>query len=259
MAGNERIRLVLQPRDEHLLAELASMRVIDREMAKAVAGFGSTTRANARLLALVTTGLLKRFFQGTKAGGTKALYTLSPKGARFAGVPFNGLRHGKDELVVANFFVAHQLAVNEIYCLAKYPSAGSGALKASRWVNFSEPLVRGIALVPDGYFEIARPQGTIASFLEIDLGHEGLAVWKQKVRNYLRYAASGDFPERFGQKQFRVLVIANTERRREAIRRAVRELTEKIFWFAAFEAIRRSGLWGSPWFRPAEDNPKSFF
>ena len=59
--GNKRRGVVLQARDRKLLQELALMRVIDREQAKTIAGFGSTTRVNARLLALVRAGLLRRF------------------------------------------------------------------------------------------------------------------------------------------------------------------------------------------------------
>ena len=56
MTGNNGKGIVLQERDRHLLKELAVMRVIDREQAKCVAGFGSTTRANNRLLALTRPG-----------------------------------------------------------------------------------------------------------------------------------------------------------------------------------------------------------
>lgn len=49
MTGNNRANTVIQERDQHLLRELDVMRVIDREQAKEVAGFGSTTRANASL------------------------------------------------------------------------------------------------------------------------------------------------------------------------------------------------------------------
>jgi len=57
------------------------MRIIDQEQAKIVAGFGSTTRANVRLLGLTRAGFLRRFFLGTTAGGTKALYAISRQGA----------------------------------------------------------------------------------------------------------------------------------------------------------------------------------
>src|SRR5207247_6662814 len=111
MTGNSRRGLVLQERDRHLLRELSIMRVIDREQAKCVAGFGSTTQVNARLLRLTQAGLLRRSFLGTKAGGQKALYTLSASGAKLARVPFRGLRRKSNEVLIADFFVAHQLAV----------------------------------------------------------------------------------------------------------------------------------------------------
>src|ERR1700722_11132497 len=82
MAGNNRRGIVIQERDRQLLRELAVMRVIDREQAKGVAGFGSTHRANTRLLHLTKAGLLRRFFLGTKGGGQKALYALSRNGAK---------------------------------------------------------------------------------------------------------------------------------------------------------------------------------
>src|SRR5713226_2129503 len=107
--GNEHQRVVLQSRDLHLLKELALMRIIDREQAKTIAGFGSTTRANARLLALTRAGFLRRFFIGTNAGGTKALYAISRQGADLAGIPYRGPRRPNHEILAADSFVQHQL------------------------------------------------------------------------------------------------------------------------------------------------------
>src|ERR1017187_10206916 len=117
MGGNDRI--ILQERDLHLLREPSVMRVIDREQAKIVAGFGSTTRANARLLALTRAGLLRRFFLGTRGGCQRTLYALSLKGAQLVGVPLRAPRRRMDEALVADFVVLHQLLVNEIYCAVK--------------------------------------------------------------------------------------------------------------------------------------------
>src|SRR5260370_23416240 len=100
MTGNNRHGLVLQERDRHLLRELSIMRVIDREQVKCVAGFGSTTQVNGRLLRLTRAGLLRRFFLGTRAGGQKALYTLSTSGAKLVHVPFRGLRRTRDEPLI---------------------------------------------------------------------------------------------------------------------------------------------------------------
>src|ERR1019366_6135877 len=151
MTGNKKRRgLIVQPRDRKLLEELAIMRVVDREQAKIVAGFGSTPRANARLLALTRAGLLRRFFLGSR----KSLYALSEKGAQLADVPLRGPRRKADETLVADFFI--------------------------------EPISKNIRLIPDGYVELVTPRETLAAFLEVDLGHERGPVWKEKPKNLSR-------------------------------------------------------------------------
>jgi len=253
MTGNKQNGIVLQDRDRHLLQELAVMRVIDREQAKCVGGFGSTTRVNSRLLALTRVGLLRRFFIGFDAVGKKALYTLSPKGAAFTGTSNQGLRRRRDELSVADIFVSHQLKINEIYCVLKYRSIPLPETKFVRWVSFSEPLASGSPLIPDGYVEIASPRDFVAAFLEIDLGHESRSVWRTKVQSYLRYAVSGDFTKQRNQPQFRTLVVTNSEHRMNSLRVATGELTEKIFWFTTFDLIARDGFWSRIWQRSKND------
>src|SRR5215469_11886138 len=120
MTGNRRRGMIIQERDKHFLRELAVMRVADRDQAGIAGGFHSTTRVNARLLVLVRSGLLRRFFLGTNAGGTKALYALSAKGAELVGVPMRGPQRRKDETLAADFFIQHQLTINELYCGMKY-------------------------------------------------------------------------------------------------------------------------------------------
>jgi hypothetical protein len=253
MSGNDHHGLVVQARDLHLFEELAVMRVVDREQAKVVAGFGSTTRANARLLALTRAGLLRRFFLGTTGAGQKALYALSPKGAQFAAVPFRALRRRKDEALVADFGVKHQLIVNEVYCAIKYRPTNLDGFSFRKWIAFHEPVLPGLRLIPDGYAEWQTPTGVQGAFFEIDLGHEGLTIWKEKVRNYLQLAVSHEFERRFSQSRFRVLVVAPSERRLRSIRTTVVAATQKVFWFASLEAIRAHGFFASVWVRPASD------
>jgi hypothetical protein len=255
MPGNKRSvqtrrGMVIQERDRHLLGELSLMRVIDREQAKVVAGFGSTTRANARLLALTRAELLHRFFQGTMAGGAKALYTLSEKGARFVGVPASGPRRREDQAVVADFFIQHQLGINEVYCALKYPKRMPEGIAFNRWMGFPKRPAPGMRVIPDGYVELLTPSGIAAAFLEVDLGHERLRVWRDKVRNYLDLAFTGNFEREFKQSRFRVLVVADSLRRLDSIRHAVLPLTDKIFWFTTFDSIRRDGVFAPIWTRP---------
>ena len=251
MTGTNRKGIIVQERDRQFLRELAIMCVVDREQAKCAAGFTSTTRANVRLLALKRAGLLRRFFVGTIGG--RALYALSPTGAKLVGVPFRGPRRKTDETLVADFFVMHQLRVNDVYTLLKRDPTR----KLVRWIAFHESLESGRSLIPDGYCEIAASGKTIAAFLEIDLGHESRTVWKGKVEAYLRYAASGNFAKQFGHAQFRVLVIANSVKRIQSLRAATASVTEKIFWFASFEEIAKSGFWSAIWMRPQGDALKN--
>lgn len=62
------------------------------------------------------------------------------------------------------------------------------------------------------------------------------------MRNYLDLAVTGNFEREFKQSRFRVLVVADSGRRLDAIRQAVLPLTDKIFWFATIESIRRDGV-----------------
>lgn len=257
MTGNNR-RLVLQPRDRHLLEELATMRVVDREQAKIVAGFRSTTRANTRLLALSRADLLRRCFLGTTAGGSKALYILSPKGAQAIGVPHRGPHRRKDEALIADFFVEHQLQINDIYCALKYRPLPASGVTFRRWRSFAQPVTPAIRLIPDGYVELATPNGPVTAFLEIDLGNESLTVWKEKTRNYLQLALSGECERQFGQSRFRILVIAHSERRMRSIRTAIAAATDKIFWFASLESISREGFFAPVWLRPKDDVRQAF-
>ena len=248
MTGTNRRRVIVQDRDIRLLRELANLRVVDREQAKIAAGFGSTTRANTRLLALTQAGLLRRFFLGTVRGARKALYAHSPKGAALAGVPYRGPRRGRDETLAADFFVSHQLHVNDVYCGLKHRPIPVADTRFLRWLSFHEPL-RGTSLIPDGYAEVAATGKTLAMFLEVDLGNESLSVWRKKVQAYLQFAVSGAFSEEFRQPQFRTLVVANSERRLASLRAATTPITEKIFWFSTFAAIDRDGFWSPIWLR----------
>jgi hypothetical protein len=252
MNGNEPKVLVVQGRDLRLFRELAVLRVLDRELAKVVAGFTSTTRANARLLALVLAGLLRRFFLGTPAGGRKALYALSQKGAALAGVPFRGLRRPNNEILSADFFVEHQLAINRLYCSLKFGHIPVAGVSFVSWKTFEKPLTPELRLIPDGYVELSAPEGPLRAYIEVDLGHESRKVWKQKVDAYVELALLEDQrPSR--TSGFRVLIIANSERRDRSIRSVVAPLTAKLFWFASIPEIEQKGIFGPVWLRPRSD------
>lgn len=256
MAGNRRRGVVLQPRDLHLLSELAVMRIIDHEMARAVGRFGALRRASWRLLALTRAGLLRRFFVGSTAHGRKAVYTLSPKGADVVAAKLGGINRPQGRTVLGDGFVEHQTSINEIYLDIKYRQLPSGA-RLLGWRTFREPIAQAVKLIPDGYFELASADTVRAMFLEVDLGTEALSVWQQKTASYVQLAVTGEFQKRFRHPQFRVLVAANSGRRLNNIRSTVATSTDKIFWFTTFDSIHRDGFWSPVWLRPTGNQPQS--
>lgn len=166
-------------------------------------------------------------------------------------------------MLVADYFVQHQLAINEIYCALKFGIIPIAGVMFHRWVAFHEPLVAGLSLIPDGYVEFTTAAGIDAAFLEVDLGHESLTVWKEKTRHYLQLALSGEFQKQFGEQsginRFRVIVLANSERRLHSIRAAVAATTQKIFWFRTLDAVRNEKFFTSVWLRPTGSTQQTYF
>jgi hypothetical protein len=249
--------IILQPRDLAFFRELSVLSVADHAQTMTVAGFGSVSRANRRLRQLTGAGFLRRFFLGS-GGGRKALYSLSEKGSHCAQVPAHGLRRPQGALLAADYFVEHQLQVNAIYCKVKFESIPVEGIAFVRWIAFHETIAPELKLKPDGYAEFSSVSGVDALFLEVDLGTESLAIWKEKTRKYLELALSGTFHRNFGHERFRVLVVANSERRLESLRKTIRDVTEKIFRFATLE-IARARFFEPVWRRPNGNQPESLF
>ena len=233
------------------------MRVIDREQAKLVAGFRSTTRANTRLLALTRAGFLNRFFAGTILGGRKGIYTFAPKAAAIVDGPPTACPRKRNETLAGVLFLEHQMLVNSIYTTVKCRPIPLPGISLQLWRAFRQRLSSTVPIMPDGYFELEAPTGVRAMFLEVDLGTERLSIWRRKVRAYLHLAISGQFLKLFQQSQFRVLVVAMSDRRLATIRQTVARLTDKIFWFSTFELINREGFWSPIWLRPQGDQRQS--
>jgi hypothetical protein len=246
--------MLVQLRDLGFLRLLATLGVVDRDLFMLVAGFHSITRANTRLLQLVRAGLLRRFFLGT-GGGRKALYALSPKGAFLAAVPYRGPRRKKEETLLADYYVQHQLTVNRIYAALAHRPVPVPGVSYGIWLSFYESITPNHRLIPDGYVELTTSAGKLCAFVEVDLGNEGLAVWREKALNYRAFALSGEFAERFHEERFRVLVLVNSERRLKSIRKTVAAVTEKVFWFATLESVNNN-LFAPVWYRAGDDQPR---
>jgi hypothetical protein len=249
---------MVQDRDRTLLVALMLLRFVDCQQAMLVAGFGSVTRANARLLLLVRAGYLRRQFVGSIANGRKAVYSLSKSGALLIGADLGSLKRQKGQLRQGEIYFEHQLQLNRIILLLKYQPLPPD-ITFRRWLTFSRPVIGSIALVPDGYCELASPSNIRAAFIEADLGTETRRVWQQKIDAYLALAISGEFERIFHQPQFGVLVITSSVRRLDHLRAQIARGTSKLFWLTTFDAINREGFWSAIWLRPATDQRYSLF
>lgn len=250
--------IILQERDRVLLSQLWVMHVAHRDHLMVAAGFHSITRINTRLLALHRAGLLRRFFVGS-GGGRKALYALSQKGAQMIDVPVRGPRRRQDELLVADYSILHQLAINELYCNVRFGSVPLMGVSFVNWVTFTEPITDRLRLIPDGYVEFQTPAGIDASFIEVDLGTEALGVWKEKTERYIALAISGEYARRFKHSRFRVLVLAHSRRRLQSIRAAVAKVTPKIFWFGTLGDVHGEEFFAPVWLRPTGQHHQRLF
>lgn len=249
--------LITQPRDRELLSQLFLMRLATRDQLMTAAGFTSITRINTRLLALYRAGLLRRFFIGFGVG-RKALYALSRKGAQLIGAHVRGPRHKQNEYL-ADISTFHQLAINNVYCNLRFHPIPVPDVRFVNWMDFTEPIEEDLRLIPDGYVEFSTPKGIDASFLEIDLGTEELKVWEEKASNYVQLADTGEYERKFQRSRFRVLVLANSARRLNFIRKAVAGVTEKLFWFATLEDTQREKFFNPMWQRPTGDTHQPLF
>src|SRR5262249_24358666 len=151
-SGSKQKLVALTDRDRRLFFELSIMRFIDRDLAKTVAGFNSTTRVNARLLLLTQAGYLTRTFIGSISGGRKAVYRLSSKAIPTDGALLNSPGSRSAINSHSELFIEHQLAVNDIYALVKHKPIPLAGVQFHRWMSFNQPLSKACLLVPDGYF-----------------------------------------------------------------------------------------------------------
>jgi hypothetical protein len=250
MSGNSLKRILLTDRDRQLLAHLTEAKLLDREHIQRLLHFGSITRANDRLSRLHAAGLLHRYFLGTVAGGRKAIYAVSTRGAAAIGQEkIWKLQRGEDELLVGEAFVEHQLAANWCWISMKC----GPEFNLIRFVRFNEPVSKSLPLAPDGYAELNVSGVVQPVFLEVDLGTETSKVWGRKVDLYLQLAASGEFERKFRQPRFKVAVVCTSERRMQSLRRAIRKHTTKLFYLSLLQIIKRDGLIASHWLRPNGD------
>jgi len=197
-------------------------------------------------------------------GSAPGIFALSPAGRRVAeelGIevaPRPAARYGPRN----SLFLAHELEVRDFAVWLELAAGGPGhSLAAWRdgpaaWIELGSPEPPRQAR-SDAWFAFALGERALVGLVEIDRGSErGLEAagsrWAEKVVAYRRLFASGRLQAVTGYRNARVLVIAATARRRDALAEFVARQAPELgarFWFAHRADLDLPGLSRPAWRR----------
>jgi hypothetical protein len=119
---------------------------------------------------------------------------------------------------------------------------------------------------PDAFFTVADPtdaRNEFRYFLEIErskLGQyrNGEPQILRKLKTFYEYFNSTDCEKKWGFRQYRVIVVQRTERRREGLLKVLREkFPHRMFWLTTEEEYRRD-MGGAIFKTPKDDAPVAF-
>lgn len=195
--------------------------------------FGSgSERANARqarrtlqrLSGLRVVCLLDRRVGGVRAGSRGSVFALDVAGQRLASAcgPAGGVRIRRP-WTAASAFLAHQLAVTELYVrLVELERAGtlevlSFETEPLSWRTFTGLGGAQTVLKPDAFARIGMSEYEDVYFIEVDRAtHSGPSV-ARKLTLYRRYWQTGREQRRWSGVFPKVLVLVPSEARKDAL------------------------------------------
>jgi hypothetical protein len=242
---------ILTHRDVRVLQAVFRFRLLSRDQIRRLGPFGSITRVNTRLAALVNQRLLarKRVPIIPGHGDAQTLYFLLAGAAQVLAMDSTTvMRLSRTIARWDSRQVAHVLAANQV--LVDLVEALRAARETTLLDFRTEPELRtqflDRQLVPDGWVAWIQDGRRYNGFLEIDLHHEGLGQWRKKVLDYLAYAEAGHHTELFRFKAFRVFVVAKSRTRLDHLRK-VAQPAGRLFLFATFDELRPDTILQGVW------------
>jgi hypothetical protein len=111
---------------------------------------------------------------------------------------------------------------------------------------------RRLPFRPDGYFELAYPDGRLqCSLLELDTGSVHLPAFEQKIRAFERFLDEGRFAAEFGRHDFDVWVVTSSPKRLDSLRRVTARVVapdrRASYLFATFDVLAPERLADAGW------------
>lgn len=231
----------------------------------------SVTACCVRLMKLYENRFLDRVGRPAASVKSQAVYALDKRGADIVAAALEINRHkikwNRASNRVEWLFMEHTLAVSEFKVCLDVELAGRseeiffyqrGDRSHLRRISETGTKKKYFVVAPDAFFGIQSGIGKHIFFLEVDMGTETLSRFAEKVVAYKRYWKSRQYTKEYGFNHFRVLTIAESERRLANLRRVTGEAGgQRMFLFTTFRAIQKNSPLGSIWSSPISDSPIS--
>lgn len=235
---------------------------------------GRRTQCQYRLKLLFHHGYVTRDERPMRISDGKQplVYFLDKRGAELlaaqAGVEVTDLdwRARDNTAKAGHLFLEHLLATNDVR-IAFTLAAETKGLALPVWLDDrtlrraemkAYVLIPGedkVAIVPDGFFQLEFPDGMVFShFLEADRrtvtgvsNKAGRRDWARKVRAFSAFKESGQYEQRYGAAEFRVLTVTTGAQRLENLK-AITEAEGggRRFWFTTYEQLTSETALSAP-------------
>ncbi|MHB8181304.1 MAG: replication-relaxation family protein [Acidithiobacillus ferrivorans] len=264
--------MALTARDVSIILSVYENRFLRRDQIQRLY-FANTSliACNVRLKKLHENRFLDRLQRPATSVVAQAVYALDRRGAGVVSATLEIDRH-KVKWNTANnnvewLFMNHTLGISEFkvcldLALAKRPEEiffyQRGDRSHLRRISMTGTKKKYFVVAPDAFFGIQSGRGKHIFFLEVDMGTETLSRFAEKVTAYKRYWKSHQYAEEYGFNHFRVLTVAESDRRLVNLIKATGKAGgRQMFLFTTFEAIHASNPLGSIWLSPFMDSPTS--
>jgi hypothetical protein len=274
--------MLLTERDEELIRWVYELRFATQEQLQQLL-FARTTVSSCkrRLTLLYHNGYLDRRLipLRSRLGANRAAYCLDRRGAKLL-AHMNGTtgivwrpKENDREL----YFIEHTLASNQVRVCATIAARQQGfdlvwtderTLKARAMreqVKDPKHPERMLAVIPDGYFQLATEQAPLGFALELDRSTVEEKPFKVKVRALGEWKVTGLYRRRFDTDSLRVLFVVQQSSRDPRRLERIKAWTEaeggrSLFWFAHLATITPQTLFSEPiWHVAGRDEKVALF
>ena len=128
------------------------------------------------------------------------------------------------------------------------------------YIKNSKGKTKKSPLYPDGYVILKTPLGEVRFFVEIDSGTEGLEQFRSQIKIYQEYMLSGQYQERFKTDILRVVIVTNSDKRLDNLRKAIAQVGGGTrYWLTTLSRATWPGLFTTPiWHKVTDEAAYAF-